>query len=423
MGKRILFCTIGSTPQVVTETVWALRREGWRPDEIHIVTTTHKLDYIRKELQQSDGHLHKMFSDAAPPVTVHAPMVDGATLSLRTDDIADATKLRNALPDVNEAAQAEAMWTAIDTLMQQFVADDESEVHVSLAGGRKTMSAHALLAVTVHGRIQDRLSHVLVNPPDVFEDNPAFWHPDQEGGPIVGKNEGSKTPRPEPSHNPKDARVSLVYTHTPLLRYEVEKYERFSARPSATRIRDYNLGNRFDIDPSVALDPQANAVFVAGERFKFTPLNFAMLRTLFEARRNAWTGGRNNIAETGWLTHYALAEDRDAKGERIAEIHGRHLEEAILVKLDPFNREEEDKDKDAAGRWSLGVVKERDAEQRLSNAQKQFVLVRFRQYLSTTLGAPLAEALVGEVHTRGRADPREKTRFGLRAPRNALEEL
>ena len=417
MGKRILFCTIGSTPQVVTETVWALRRDGWTPDEIHVVTTTYALAFIRKELQAPAGHLRQMFSATAPPVTVHLPLADGALLSLAAGDPDDPAQLAAALPDVNSAEQAEAMWTAIDTLMQRFVADGESEVHVSLAGGRKTMSAHALLAMTVHGRIQDRLSHVLVNPPEIYEDNGDFWHPDQGGGLIHARGERFKAPRPEPSHDPSGAQVALVYTHTPLLRYEVENYDPFHKRPPARRIQDYNLVNKFARDPSVALDPSSNVVIVAGAAFRFTALNFAMFRTLFEARRNAWTAGAS-AKEVGWLTHHALAEGRDADGARIAEIHGRHLEDAILAAKGALGLDEEQKD--AAGRWRKEVIEQPDAEERLRNAKSNFVFVRFRDFLAKTLGAPLSEALVGEVQTKGRKDPAEKTRIGLRAPRNAL---
>ena len=63
MTRRILFCTIGATPQVVTETAWALRQRepAWIPDEIHIVTTTHKLAEVRRSLQSPSDQLAALF--------------------------------------------------------------------------------------------------------------------------------------------------------------------------------------------------------------------------------------------------------------------------------------------------------------------------------------------------------------------------
>lgn len=38
--KRVLLCSVGLSPQVVTETLYALdRQENWQPDELIIVTT------------------------------------------------------------------------------------------------------------------------------------------------------------------------------------------------------------------------------------------------------------------------------------------------------------------------------------------------------------------------------------------------
>jgi CRISPR-associated protein (TIGR02584 family) len=48
-------------------------------------------------------------------------------------------------------------------------------LHVSIAGGRKSMGFFAGYAFSLFGRTQDRLSHVLVNDP--FESFPDFYFP------------------------------------------------------------------------------------------------------------------------------------------------------------------------------------------------------------------------------------------------------
>ncbi|MBK8640363.1 MAG: TIGR02584 family CRISPR-associated protein [Chromatiaceae bacterium] len=61
-------------------------------------------------------------------------------------------------------------------LVRDLTADEDgSALHVSLAGGRKTMTYYLGNALTLFGRAQDRLSHVLVPPP--YETNREFFYP------------------------------------------------------------------------------------------------------------------------------------------------------------------------------------------------------------------------------------------------------
>ena len=53
--------------------------------------------------------------------------------------------------------------------------EENSALHVSIAGGRKSMGFYIGYALSLFGRVQDRLSHVLINEP--FENNPAFFFP------------------------------------------------------------------------------------------------------------------------------------------------------------------------------------------------------------------------------------------------------
>lgn len=58
MTRRILFSTIGQTPQVVTETIWALREKRnppWRPHEVHVVTTSYAFRQICEALHSPSG--------------------------------------------------------------------------------------------------------------------------------------------------------------------------------------------------------------------------------------------------------------------------------------------------------------------------------------------------------------------------------
>jgi CRISPR-associated protein (TIGR02584 family) len=65
-------------------------------------------------------------------------------------------------------------------------ADPNASLHVSIAGGRKTMGFYVGYALSLFGRGQDRLSHVLVSPP--FESLKEFFYPAPGPRPIRDAN-------------------------------------------------------------------------------------------------------------------------------------------------------------------------------------------------------------------------------------------
>ncbi|CAK0767755.1 hypothetical protein CCP4SC76_4870001 [Gammaproteobacteria bacterium] len=67
------------------------------------------------------------------------------------------------------------MADAITERVRLLTVDPETELHVSIAGGRKTMGFYLGYALSLFGRPQDRLSHVLVSEP--FESSWDFFYP------------------------------------------------------------------------------------------------------------------------------------------------------------------------------------------------------------------------------------------------------
>jgi hypothetical protein len=59
--------------------------------------------------------------------------------------------------------------------VRELTADPDCAIHASIAGGRKTMGFYLGYALSLLGRPQDRLSHVLVSSP--FESNLDFFYP------------------------------------------------------------------------------------------------------------------------------------------------------------------------------------------------------------------------------------------------------
>jgi hypothetical protein len=79
------------------------------------------------------------------------------------------------MDDIRSVADNQAAADFITSRVREFTADPDCALHVSIAGGRKTMGFYLGYALSLYGRPQDRLSHVLVSEP--FENSMEFFYP------------------------------------------------------------------------------------------------------------------------------------------------------------------------------------------------------------------------------------------------------
>lgn len=167
-NRRILLSVTGLSPQVVTETLFALStaNRAQIPTEVHVITTTEGAERVRLALlSREPGWFSRLCADYGLPSIQFGPenihvVRDGAGMPLA--DI--------RTPEDNERAA-----DTITEKVREFTADPDSALHVSMAGGRKTMGYYAGYALSLFGRPQDRLSHVLVQEP--FESSWEFFYP------------------------------------------------------------------------------------------------------------------------------------------------------------------------------------------------------------------------------------------------------
>jgi CRISPR-associated protein (TIGR02584 family) len=166
-ARRILLVITGLTPQVVTETVCALAqaREPL-PTEIHVLSTARGRDEAwRKLLSEEPGWFRRLCRDyALPPIAF-----DEDCLHVLED------ALGRPLDDIRTPENNARAADGITERIRHLTEDPACQLHVSLAGGRKTMGFLAGYALSLFGRPQDRLSHVLVSPP--YESLPDFFYP------------------------------------------------------------------------------------------------------------------------------------------------------------------------------------------------------------------------------------------------------
>lgn len=186
--RRILLMVTGRTPQVVTETLYALAVRPnppqdptqeptlgppFLPTEVHLITTAEGAQDARLALlTPQTGWFHRLCADYG---------LTGIVFSAdQIHVIRDAAG--QPVADIRTRAEHEACADLITERVRAFTADDKAALHVSLAGGRKTMTYYLGNALTLFGRPQDRLSHVLV--PQPYESNREFFYPTPESQPL-----------------------------------------------------------------------------------------------------------------------------------------------------------------------------------------------------------------------------------------------
>ena len=171
-SRRVLLCATGMSPQIVTETLYALAvrpaagQEVWTPTEVHLISTRKGAEHARLNLlSDQPGWFHQLCKDYDLP---HMQFSNEQIHHILGEN-------GQELEDIRSPADNEAAANTIADLVRAFAQDDDAQLHVSIAGGRKTMGYYLGYALSLYGRPQDRLSHVLVNDP--YESHPDFYYP------------------------------------------------------------------------------------------------------------------------------------------------------------------------------------------------------------------------------------------------------
>lgn len=167
--RRILLAVAANSPQIVTETIYALTRKpatACMPTEVHIITTGQGEPYVRQLLDaEQPGWLSRLCTDYQLP----PPHCDQQHIHLITDPE------QNVLADIRTRSDNTHAADFITHTVRDLTADPHSSLTVSLSGGRRTMTFYAGHALSLFGRAQDRLTHVLVD--DEYFFNAEFYYP------------------------------------------------------------------------------------------------------------------------------------------------------------------------------------------------------------------------------------------------------
>ncbi|WP_044469517.1 CRISPR-associated ring nuclease Csm6 [Mannheimia massilioguelmaensis] len=176
-SKKILLSVTGMSPAVVTETLYALVTEkGFIPDEIRVITTLQGKNQVLKTLcgieggrKEKKGALEEFIADYGKQYGISHIHFDESCIEIIRDEQG------NQLADIRSPDENNLAADQIVSLVGKLCQDPHTQLHVSIAGGRKTMGFFMGYALSLYGREQDSLSHVLVSAE--FENLPSFYYP------------------------------------------------------------------------------------------------------------------------------------------------------------------------------------------------------------------------------------------------------
>src|ERR1035437_3776941 len=184
-GQIVLLSVTGQSPAVLTETVWALAQEkpAIIPHRVVVITTTEGRDTLVKQLlspaencvwdqlrRRLEGLGHDLTGRLHFGPTPH---------DIRVFTIFDPKLKRNReLADIGSEEQNSAAADFIMETVRGLAMDDGVRLVASIAGGRKTMSALLFSVMSLLGKEDDLITHILINEP--FESRglkPRFYFP------------------------------------------------------------------------------------------------------------------------------------------------------------------------------------------------------------------------------------------------------
>ena len=278
MSKNILLLVTGGTPQIITETIWALacdpqHNEQWVPDEVHIISTRYGLNEVKNKLLGKDKILTRMKNEYAQIANLR---LEDNFLHCFTDQDG------NELEDLRTPEENEFAANLICEKIRHFSSDEKVSLHVSIAGGRKTMGFYAGYALSLYGRAQDRMSHVLVD--EKFEKGINFYYPSKNENDFIIDRENKTIGLS------KDANVWLAQIPFVRLKEAVKDKHQLKGEDSFSTVV-HKINESFN-DVKLKILVHSREV-VINEKFvikNLAPREFAMLHWFADLRKKGFDG-------------------------------------------------------------------------------------------------------------------------------------
>lgn len=304
--KEILVISTGLAPQVITEMLWWLAAgdRGPRivPDAIHVVTTRRGAEIMNREVRGSEGKLSEFCREFGLPdlndrLHVSLPEADNR------EDVDDARDIETNVGYAN----------CVTRLLRELTDDPENRVLACLAGGRKAMSFYMGYAMSLLGRPDDDLYHVVVSP--AFENSREFWWKPKEPRMVSVSVDGLKQ-----ECSTDEATIDVAQIPFVRLRYlfppkSLDKLDDFGEL-----VTEANAG--VDRQRVVLTDSRLEVQF-GDQAANLPPKQYAFYKMLAEWRRDSRKGaGPDGVGphHEGWLSMDDIAEHDRPAVRRFLEI-------------------------------------------------------------------------------------------------------
>ena len=172
--KTVLVAVVGTTPSILTETAWALahRDAPVVPDEVVAITTKSGKARLAEALLAGGVWNDMLACLKREGVDVEGRLVFGSA-SIHAIPDARGNEIDDLRTGEDNLRAADFMLAQL----RQFTEDCGTELHVSIAGGRKTMSALMFSCMTLLGRDCDKVYHVLLPTELEGGSEPPFYFP------------------------------------------------------------------------------------------------------------------------------------------------------------------------------------------------------------------------------------------------------
>lgn len=170
-SKHTLIAVTGLTPQIITETLYTLVvKKGINIDEICIITTKRGKNVIQgkdREYNKKRGYpkLSEVLKNFCEIYDMSKPRLE----------IKLAAELSTELYDIRNDKHNLLFPNKVCEVIREKSSDKNNILHCSISGGRKTMSVDLAFALSIFGRNEDKLYHILVD--EKVEFNKDFWFP------------------------------------------------------------------------------------------------------------------------------------------------------------------------------------------------------------------------------------------------------
>ena len=299
--QSILIASIGTSPGVLTNAVWALAHQAVPviPDEVVVLMTKDGKEPLRRALFEEGVWEEMLFDMRREKFDIGGKLVFGeASIHMIPDSKGN---------EIDDLRTGDDNLRAADFMLgelRKYTEDNGTELHVSIAGGRKTMSALLFSCMSLLGREQDKVYHVLLPPALEGGVTPTFYYP-KRGTTYTARVTGKR-------YKAKDLQCELF--EVPFVRMRGWYQEKFKNIPPSYRTlisKVQTVAPPAVAYPDIEIDAWNGWVMLNGRQVAMSRPCFAMLLLLASGvdakehhKRLLAAHKAPNVASCDWLASF-----------------------------------------------------------------------------------------------------------------------